>query len=385
MDAYKRHQRIWRSLYVILRPWISRKFNLSHEDLHVDGPVLLISNHVTTWDPLLVAMSLREKQVYYVASEHIFRLGFVTKLLDWTVAPIARRKGSVGTDTVKACLRHLRDGRSVCIFAEGEQTWDGLSQKIFPATGKLAKTSGASLVTFRLEGGYLSLPRWGRGVRRGRMYCHPVNIYSPEQLRAMSPAEINDAINRDIFEDAWQRQAADPVAFRGKKRAEGMERTLYLCPGCRKIGTLQTKNDRLFCSCGLDLCYTETGFFEPDTPFRTIAEWEAWQKNELLTLFGNTSGLLFSDDDTVLKKIGTDHGEEELERGELRLYDDRLCCGSQAFPLHEISSMAIVKDSILLFSSQDIYYEIRTMKSSNLRKYLEIWKEKQHGLLSRKP
>ena len=149
MEPYLRHQKIWRGLYALANRWICRKFNMTHEDLHVEGPVLLIPNHVSAWDPLLVAMSLRDKQVYYVASEHIFRLGFVTKLLEWLVGPIPRRKASSGADTVKACLRHLRAGHSICLFAEGEQSWDGLTQPIFPATGKLAKSSGASLVTIQ--------------------------------------------------------------------------------------------------------------------------------------------------------------------------------------------------------------------------------------------
>ena len=164
MDPYTRHQKAWHILYPVLRPWICRKFNLTHEDLHVDGPVLLIPSHTCAWDPLLVAMSLPGKQVYFVASEHLFRMGLVSRLLEWVVAPIPRRKASSGADTAKACLRHLKAGHSICLFAEGEQCWEGHSGTVFPATGKLAKSSGATLVTFRMEGGYLSLPRWGRGV-----------------------------------------------------------------------------------------------------------------------------------------------------------------------------------------------------------------------------
>ena len=60
MDEYKRHLRVWKILYPLVHPWLCRKFNLTHEDLHVEGPVLLIPNHVCAWDPLLVAMSLKE-------------------------------------------------------------------------------------------------------------------------------------------------------------------------------------------------------------------------------------------------------------------------------------------------------------------------------------
>ena len=62
---YERHVKTWRVLYAIAHGYICRKFNLVHEDLNVDGPVLIIPNHVTNWDPLLVAMSLKKKHVYY--------------------------------------------------------------------------------------------------------------------------------------------------------------------------------------------------------------------------------------------------------------------------------------------------------------------------------
>lgn len=375
MDSYERHQKIWRILYTLLSKWICRKFSMTHEDLKLEGPVLLIPNHVSAWDPLLVATSLRDKQVYYVASEHIFRLGLATKLINWLVAPIPRRKASSGADTVKACLRHLRAGHSVCLFAEGEQSWDGLTQPIFPATGKLAKSSGAALVTYRLEGAYLSLPRWGKGVRRGRVHGHPVHVYSPEELKTMSPAEVNDAINRDLYENAWQRQRLAPVSYRGKKRAEGLEKALYLCPRCQKIGTLHTKGDRLFCDCGFQVLYRETGFFEPSEPFETIAAWDCWQREALRRMEKPDGVPLFRDGKMRLSKIGPEHREEVLGSGELLQYRDRLCFGGTNFPLSEIENMAMVQSNLLLLSHRGAYYQIRSEGGANLRKYLEIWKE----------
>lgn len=61
MDLYKHHQRVWKILYFILRPIIKHKFNADFEEIKVDGPIVLISNHVTTWDPLLLALALRNK------------------------------------------------------------------------------------------------------------------------------------------------------------------------------------------------------------------------------------------------------------------------------------------------------------------------------------
>ena len=377
MDSYQRHQKIWRVLYALSHRWICRKFNLSHEDLRLEGPVLLVPNHVSAWDPLLVAMSLRDKQVYYVASEHLFRLGPVTRVLNALVAPIPRRKASSGADTVKACLRHLRAGHSICLFAEGEQCWDGRSGPIFPATGKLAKSSGATLVTFRLEGGYLSLPRWGKGVRRGAVHGHPVGVYPPERLSRMTPREINACIERDIREDAWERQEQNPIAYRGKRRAEGLERALYACPGCGRIGTLRRRDNRVFCGCGFSRVYTETGFLDPGTPFRTLAQWDDWQRSLLRSrAFPPETDCLFSDEGIALSRVFPDHRETPLTSGRLCQREDALLCGERRFPLDEIENMALVQAHLLLLSIQGEYYQLRAGGGVNLRKYLEIWKEK---------
>ena len=45
MDTYFRHQITWRLLYALVHRPLELLFNASHEDLTLDGPVLLIPNH----------------------------------------------------------------------------------------------------------------------------------------------------------------------------------------------------------------------------------------------------------------------------------------------------------------------------------------------------
>ena len=56
MDEYAFHLKVWRILHALCSRWIRRKFNMRFEPLRVEGPVLLVPNHVNAWDPLLVAM-----------------------------------------------------------------------------------------------------------------------------------------------------------------------------------------------------------------------------------------------------------------------------------------------------------------------------------------
>ena len=339
--------------------------------------MLVISNHVTTWDPLFVALSFAEKPIYFVASEHLMRTPYVAELLNCLVEPIARKKGSIGTDTVKACLRHLKAGRSVCIFAEGDATWDGKSGRIFPATGKLAKVSGASLLTYRIEGGYYSLPRWAEQSRKGKMFGHPVKMYSPEELKNMTASEVEAAINRDIYEDADARQQEWHTAYASDCAAEHLETALFLCPRCRKISTLHSAGDSLHCSCGGSWRFTEYGRFDPPDPFPTVAVWDAWQLKELGSMDFQEGQVLFSDSGLVLKELEKNHQEKELGCGLMIQYADRLQVCDRVFPLETISNMAMLKRNTLLFTAGDRYYQVRSEAKANLRKYLAIWNRNQ--------
>lgn len=377
VDVYERHQKLWHLLRHSLF-FVIHAFRLDCEPIKAEGPILLVVNHVTAFDPLLVASALGKKQVYFVASDHILRQGIAGRFLQWCVGPIPRRKGSSALLTVKECLRHLKSGHSVCLFAEGEQSWDGRNIPVVEGTGSLVKAARATLVTYRLEGGYLSLPRWGKGLRRGRVQGRVTGVYSPEDLAAMDKDQINRLLNESIRENAWERQRKEMVRFHSKRPAEHLEKCLYLCPGCSCMGTLKSAGDHLACGCGFCARYSETGFFEPSFPFPTIAEWEDWQKEQLRLRRFQTggNGVLFSDPNVVLTKID-DHNRAAriAEKAELCQYEDHLACADRIFPLAEIVDMAMTQADRLLFSAGDGYYQIRCSGNTNLRKYLEIWME----------
>ena len=374
-----RRQKIWRLLYGLARPFLIKRFALTAEPCKVEGPCLIVANHVTNYDPLLLAMSFADTPIRFVASEHIFRHGLISRLLEKLVAPIPRRKGAAGADTVRSVLRAIKDGETVCVFAEGDATWDGLTHPVFPATGKLARSSGATLVTFRLEGGYLSSPRWSKHLRRGRMRGGAVGIYPPETLKGMKGPEITRLIDRDLFEDAWARQRKEHVRFRAKHRAEGIERGFFLCPRCKKLGTVKGVDDRVTCPCGLDLLYTEEGFFEPKEPFETLAEWDAWQTEALRELIFPEGEPVFSDEGIRAAQVGLDHGERDFGTDALVQEPDALRWRELRFPLGEIRSMAMVKANILLLTVDDSYYEFRAGKPCCLRKYLSFWQTRGTG------
>ena len=363
----------WRFLYWLAHGFIIRLFHLEVKRLNPPGSCLIIANHVTNWDPLLLAMSFPNTPIRFVASEHIFRHGILSKLLNWLVAPIPRKKAASGADTVMSVLRALKAGDTVCIFAEGDATWDGMTHPVFPATGKLARMTGVPLLTYRIEGGYLSSPRWAAGLRRGKVWGRQIGFYPPEELKKQKGPEITEMIDRDLFEDAFARQRIEHVRYRGKNRAEDIERGFFICPKCNKQGVVRGLGDYVYCSCGMRLFYTEEGFFDPPDPVETVVEWETLQRQALERLCSEAKEVLFSDHDLRLREITSSHREQTLGKGILTMRPDTLEIAGRCFMLSEIDSMAMVKAHILLFSVGDSYFEIRADAGQCLRKYLMAW------------
>ena len=208
-----------------------------------------------------------------------------------------------------------------------------------------------------------------------------MNVYSPEQLKAMTAKEVTAAIQRDISEDAWERQRMHPVRYRGKNLAEGIERAIYLCPACRKTNGLTSAGDTLSCTCGKRWRYTEFGTFDPPTPFQTIADWEDWQRVTLCEddFVHETDDALFSDDDFVLTRVLPDHTDRPMGGGKLTQYPDRIVCGLRTFPLKDIDNMAMVLSHLLLLNVNGEYWQIRAQHDVNLRKYLALWRHSREG------
>ena len=371
----KRHRFLWRFVRWPVILLLKRKFHYTMETApDIPRPYIVLSNHNTDWDPLLVGSAFK-KQMYFVASEHIFRRGWLSKLLYWLMAPIARTKGSTDGAAAMQILRTIKRGNNVCIFPEGNRSWNGVTGPLHPTTAKIVKASKAALVTFKLTGGYLTSPRWCLANRRGRMHGRVENVYTAEQIAAMSEEELMSAIERDLYEDAFETQRSEMVPFKGHVIASRLETALYMCPQCGELCTMHSYDTRFYCDkCGMSVIYNPYGFFENgnnDVRFETVYEWDKWQEQALHDMdFG--SGPIFSDEEQTLMEIDSDHTSKVVAEGTMSLYPDRLEIGEFSVALGDISQMALHGRETIVFSSRGVNYEIYSIKSRSGRKYMDV-------------
>lgn len=341
---------------------------------------LVLTNHNTNWDFFFFGLSLR-RQMYFVASEHIFRLGFRSKLIKFLADPIPRKKGASGAETTEAILKRLREGDNVCMMAEGNRSFNGRTGFISPRTAQLAKDSGTGLITLRIHGGYFVNPRWSSEKRRGPVSGEVVNEYTAEQLRGMSLDEINEAICRDLYVNAYDDQAASPAKYACRRPAEHLETALFVCPECKAFSALRSEKSRFYCkNCGMTLCLNDYGYFESidgEKPvFDTILEWDEWQigfLRERLADVGRDEKL-FSDEGLRLTSVKDGENDVLIKSGTLAMYGDRLEMndGDQSFSfcVERIEKISVALTSTLLFTYNGGYYEIKAAKPYSAVKYM---------------
>jgi len=353
---YKRHVIFWKIVRPLARIFLYFKFGYTCKMAKgLPDKYIVLSNHTTDYDPLLVASSF-PKHMYFVASEHVVRWGYLSKLLMYWLAPIIRYKGTTATVTVMEMLRKVRDGANVAMFAEGARSWDGVTADFLPSTGKVIKSAKCGLVTYRIEGGYFTSPRWSTSnTRKGRLYGAPVNVYTREQLSNMSVDEINQIIARDLHEDAYGRQLEKPVRYKGKRLAENLENLLFICPMCGGIDSFHTHDNTVSCDkCQLTFRYTEYGMLE-EAPFQTVYDFAKWQRREVEK--AATEGCVYTAKHASLKKI-ENHVETIVDEGQVSFGEEKLVVGDTQIMVSDILDLSMHGRRGIVFSTKDTYYEM---------------------------
>jgi 1-acyl-sn-glycerol-3-phosphate acyltransferase len=369
---HRRHTFLYKLLRPLVIAFVKLRFDYRYEKA-IDLPeqYMVLSNHATDYDPLLIACSFKE-HMYFMGSEHIARWGFLSKLIRWLLDPVMRCKGASGVTAVKEMLRRIRCGHNICFFPEGVRTWDGVTAPITAATAKLAKTAGCGLVTYKITGGYFASPMWGGAkVRRGPVHGGVVHIYTAEQLKTMTAQQLRDAINRDLYEDAYARQSEDPKPYRSKLGAAKLENLLFICPECGAYDSYATVGEQVICSCGHKIGYNELGRLE-NCRFDTVKALLAWEKECLRRDV--------SDRKVYIAKHGSlctvkNHETMTVTNGEVIMSEDALRCAGFCVPMEQITELAMHGQRHIVFTADGSYYDLTVSEGANALKFWLYYQE----------
>jgi 1-acyl-sn-glycerol-3-phosphate acyltransferase len=133
------------------------------EHVPASGPFLLICNHQSNLDPILI-QAFAPRPMHAMAKSTQFAaplVGFIMqRLLSFPV-----RRYQVDPQAVRMTLRYLDQGLGVCIYVEGERSWDGRLQKPRRGTLRLALRAGVPVIPCGIRGSYDAWPRWDSRIQ----------------------------------------------------------------------------------------------------------------------------------------------------------------------------------------------------------------------------
>ncbi|HLY28275.1 MAG TPA: lysophospholipid acyltransferase family protein [Aggregatilineales bacterium] len=140
------------------------------EKIPTEGPVILLFNHVTLLDPMILLCWINSRDAVALGKVELMNSLF-TALVAWAWGTILVRRGEVDRTALKKCLGVINSKEEMLLIApEGHRHREGLGNPMEGAA-MLANQTGASIVPIGVSGAEVTFQNWRR-LRRTDLSIH---------------------------------------------------------------------------------------------------------------------------------------------------------------------------------------------------------------------
>lgn len=120
------------------------------EQLPLQGPVLLASNHSSNWDPIILAVFLPRK-LHFMAKEELFKIFIVGSVIR-KLGSFPVKRGIADRNAIREGIRVLQKDQVLAMFPEGTRSKTNELLPFQSGVAFLAHKGNASLVPVGLLG-----------------------------------------------------------------------------------------------------------------------------------------------------------------------------------------------------------------------------------------
>jgi 1-acyl-sn-glycerol-3-phosphate acyltransferase len=189
--------RVIAALLSLAAPW-GRLRVKGIERVPEEGPVLVVPNHDSQWDPVMVGVALRKRRLLrFLARANLWKIPLVGRLLGaMRQIPIERGAGDRGA--LAKAEDALRAGEAVCVFPEGKLS-RGQSLRARSGVGWLARSCPEARVVLCALSGTTDYVRFPRRPRVAMEFFEPAGGQprpdeEPTELAARLLAELRERV-----------------------------------------------------------------------------------------------------------------------------------------------------------------------------------------------
>ncbi len=114
------------------------------------GPLLILANHISNTDPVLVQYSC-PRLIHFMARRDLFNWTFIGSLLrHWRAFPVTQ--SAADTEAIRRAIDLIGEGHAVCIFPEGQLSPDGNLIDILPGAHLIVRRTEVTCICVGLQG-----------------------------------------------------------------------------------------------------------------------------------------------------------------------------------------------------------------------------------------
>lgn len=121
------------------------------ERLSQEPPFILIGNHNSMFDPVIMGVAIRKHQVRFIGKKELWKHKIVAWLFNnMNMIPVDRHNSDM--EAMRACMRVTREGGILGIFPEGTRHHKGLMEEMESGVSLIALRSRVPLIPVYIAG-----------------------------------------------------------------------------------------------------------------------------------------------------------------------------------------------------------------------------------------
>lgn len=118
-------------------------------NIPTQGPVVVISNHTSNWDPLILGVYLPRK-LCFMAKEELFKIFFLGSIFR-NLGAIPVKRGAADRNAIRQSIKILGEGKVLAMFPEGTRSKTGEVRDFQPGAAMIAYKGKATIVPVGLK------------------------------------------------------------------------------------------------------------------------------------------------------------------------------------------------------------------------------------------
>ena len=278
-------KKLW-LLHIIRKLWFGLKgvkFEATREVKELSRPSIVLCSHGSFIDFFYAGEILRKEGPNFIAARLYFYKDFNAKFMQG-VGCFPKSMFTTDLESAMNCMRVLKRQGVLTMMPEARLSTVGEFEDIQPSTFKFLKGAKADVYYINIKGGYLAMPKWGKGLRRGaRIEAKLDLLFTKEEAASLTVEEIQERTEKALYFNDFEWLETKPkIKYRSRRLAEGLENILNLCPHCHSKHSLSTKGHTVKCdSCGMSTKMDKRYAFDSGVPFANFQEWYNWQTEEM--------------------------------------------------------------------------------------------------------